>query len=101
MDADYENLLADFNLVFTWLFIYELAMKVLAIGIGKYCADKMNYIDGTVVLLSIVEMLIELVADDEGGGSLKDLSALRILRAFRVFRIGRLLRALESMQTII
>lgn len=32
-----------------------MAVKLLAIGVRKYCADKMNWIDGSVVLLSIFE----------------------------------------------
>ena len=103
MTEELKTMLADFNEIFTWLFIYELGSKVLAVGIAKYCADKMNYIDGSVVLLSIIEMVIEaILSGGEGGeGNLQQFKALRILRAFRVFRIGRLLRALESMQTII
>ena len=77
-----------------------MSSKLLAIGIGKYCADKMNYIDGSVVLLSVFEMIADEVMS-EGGGSLQQFKALRMLRTFRVFRIARLLRALESMQTII
>jgi len=94
-------LLNDFNVVFTWLFIYEMGSKLLAIGVGKYCADKMNYIDGSVVLLSVVEMVADLILAGDGGSNLAQFKALRMLRTFRVFRIARLLRALESMQTII
>ena len=101
MPESLKALLAEFNEIFTWLFIYELVSKLLAIGIAKYCSDKMNYIDGSVVLLSIIEMVIDLILSGEGDGNLQQFKALRILRAFRVFRIARLLRALESMQTII
>jgi len=59
----------------------------------------MNYIDGSVVLLSIFEMVMEALMS--GGGGMSQFKALRLLRTFRVFRIARLLRALESMQTII
>lgn len=62
-------MLKEFNIVFTWLFIYEMGSKLIAIGIGKYVADKMNYIDGTVVILSIVEIIIE-AALSGGGGNL-------------------------------
>jgi len=78
-----------------------MGSKLLAIGVGKYIGDKMNYIDGTVVILSVVEMVIDAVLSGDGAESISNFESLKILRAFRVFRIGRLLRALESMQTII
>ena len=97
--TDILNLANDY---FTWIFIVEMGFKLLALGFGKYIADKMNWLDGGVVLLSIVEMVA--VAVLEGGGAGLGLSAfktVRMLRTFRVFRIMRLLRGLESMQTII
>lgn len=43
---------------FTWIFIFEMSSKLLAIGIQKYLADKMNWLDGGVVMLSIVEIVL-------------------------------------------
>ena len=77
-----------------------MGSKLIAVGVGKYCADKMNYIDGSVVMLSVIEMVIDAILSGEGG-NLSQFKPLRILRTFRVFRIARLLRAMESMQTII
>jgi len=70
MDDETAKMLDDFNVVFTWLFIYEMGSKLLAIGVPKYCGDKMNYIDGSVVLLSVFEMIADSVMS-EGGGSLQ------------------------------
>mmetsp|Transcript_20713 Transcript_20713/g.31752 ORF Transcript_20713/g.31752 Transcript_20713/m.31752 type:complete len:131 (-) Transcript_20713:3441-3833(-) len=52
-----------FNNWFTWIFIYEMISKLLAIGFAKYSADKMNYLDGGVVLLSVFEMVVEAVLE--------------------------------------
>jgi len=46
-----------FNTVFTYIFIYEMGTKIIAIGIKKYVDDKMNWLDGSVVLLSIFEII--------------------------------------------
>ena len=46
------------NAFFTWVFIIEMGIKLFAIGPGKYCMESMNIIDGSVVLLSIVELSI-------------------------------------------
>lgn len=89
------------NNYFTWIFIFEMFCKLLAIGIGKYCSDKMNYLDGSVVMLSIFELVSQALINDQQGLGLSAFKTVRMLRTFRVFRIARLLRALESMQTIL
>lgn len=43
---------------FTWIFIVEMSMKLLAIGPKKYIGDKMNWLDGAVVSISIIEMIM-------------------------------------------
>jgi len=103
IDAEVLDLLNVFNTYFTWIFIFEMFSKILAVGIGKYAADKMNYLDGSVVMLSIFEMVSEAILSGQSGEglSLSAFKTVRMLRTFRVFRIARLLRALESMQTII
>jgi hypothetical protein len=91
--------LDDSNEYFTWIFILEMTFKITGIGIAKYCADKMNYLDGFVVILSIFEMVTSAILQGEDLG-LDAFKTIRMLRTFRVFRIARLLKALESMKTI-
>lgn len=90
------------NLYFTWIFIVEMSLRLIAIGVGKYAAERMNLIDGFVVTLSILEMAMEAIlastATDGEAPNLKSFRALRTLRTFRVFRIARLLRMMKSMQ---
>jgi hypothetical protein len=71
-------------------------LKILAIGVVKYLRDKLNYMDGTIVILSLVELIFL-----SGKGALKALRSVRIIRAFRVLRVARLLRGLKSMMNII
>lgn len=87
------------NSVFTWIFIIEMFIKINAIGPKKYLKDKMNWLDGFVVSLSIFEMLMALFSGS--GGNLSAFKTIRIFRTFRVLRVVRLLRALHSMQVII
>ena len=47
------------NEVFTYIFIFEMGIKLLAIGPKKYAASKWNLLDGGVVILSIIELIIE------------------------------------------
>jgi hypothetical protein len=84
---------------FTWIFIVEMVIKLMAIGIYKYLSDKMNWLDGGIVSLSIFEMVLTAVSGS--GGNLSAFKTIRVLRTLRVLRIVRLLRSLQSMQVII
>jgi hypothetical protein len=91
ISSELEDILITLNSYFTNIFIFELTVKLLALGIKKYCADKMNYLDGFVVLISIFELIFTAVTS--GGGN-SAFSTIRVLRTLRVFRIARLLRSL-------
>jgi hypothetical protein len=98
--------LNDFNFYFTIIFIIEMGIKLLGLGVIsekffiillEYMSDKMNYLDGSVVLLSIVELAFL----GGGGGAVSAFRTVRIFRTFRVLRVARLLRSMQSMQVII
>jgi hypothetical protein len=96
ISAEDEALLTEMNNYFTYIFITEMALKLIGLGPLGYIRDKMNYLDGTVVMLSIFEL-----AFLSGNGALSAFKAVRIMRTFRVLRVARLLKSLQSMQTII
>ena len=52
-------ILSQMNEVFTYIFIFEMGMKLFAIGPKKYSASKWNLLDGGVVILSIMELIFE------------------------------------------
>ena len=91
-----EATLTVMNSYFTYIFISELGLKLIGLGPIGYLKDKMNYLDATVVLLSIVEL-----AFLSGGGALSAFKSVRIMRTFRVLRVARLLKSMKSMQIII
>lgn len=76
-----------------------MSFKLLAIGGKKYVQDKMNWLDGTVVMISVFEMVLTAIVGS--GGNLKAFQTVRVFRTFRVLRVARLLRAMKSMQVII
>jgi hypothetical protein len=90
-----ELTLTQMNFYFTVIFICEMGLKLIGLGPINYLSDKMNYLDGMVVLLSIFEL-----AFLSGGGALSAFRAVRIMRTFRVLRVARLLKSMQSMQTI-
>ncbi|CDW83739.1 cation channel family protein [Stylonychia lemnae] len=93
---DLTDILSVCNTLFTIIFAVEMFLKILAVGIVKYLRDKLNYMDGAIVILSLVELVFM-----GGKGSLKALRSIRIIRTFRVLRVARLLRGLKSMMNII
>ena len=92
-----KEILATFNFVFTIIFCAEMIFKLAGLGMKRYLRDKMNYLDGAIVILS----LIELAFFSDGSSSLSAFRTVRIFRTFRVLRVARLLRTLHSMQIII
>ena len=59
IDEESEQFLGKANAWFTYIFIYEMGHKLLAIGPKKYAASKWNLLDGGIVILSIIEVVIE------------------------------------------
>ncbi|XRB04885.1 voltage-dependent calcium channel L type [Pycnococcus provasolii] len=70
--------------VFTTIFALEMIIKLAAIGIarhpGSYCADPWNFLDGFIVVLSIVSMPLESL----NLGWVRAVRTIRVLRPLRV-----------------
>jgi voltage-dependent calcium channel L type alpha-1D len=82
---------------FTYTFIVEFALKLLAFGMllhpGSYMRNNWNLLDGLIVITSI----IELSAPSDGG----NMGSLRALRALRALRPLRLVSRFEGLQIVI
>ena len=96
IDAKTSYVLQELNLFFTLIFFAEMILKIVANGIMKYLNDPMNYMDGTIVMLSMVELIFL-----SGNGALSAFRSVRMFRTLRVLRVARLLRGLKSMMNII
>ena len=88
ISPDAAGILEDFNEILTWVFIVEMAIKNLGHGIKGYVKDSFNIFDGTVVLISVFEMLMAAIVDG-GMGSGGAVSSLRAVRLLRVFKLAR------------
>ncbi|CAI2364628.1 unnamed protein product [Moneuplotes crassus] len=97
IDPEVERNFNNINTFFTIVFCIEMVLKILGLGINNYLRETMNYVDGAVVILSIVELAFL----SNSGGSLSAFRTVRIFRTFRVLRVARLLRSMQSMQVII
>ena len=97
MSDSYEARLEGCASVITWLFICEMSVKLLGLGCAGYWADGWNVLDGSIVTVSIVEMVATVLT----AGSGVKLSFLRILRMLRVLRVLRLMRQWNGLYKII
>ncbi len=45
-----------------------MCIKLMAIGVKKYCSEGMNLIDGGVVILSLIELTLTAAGTSSGAG---------------------------------
>ncbi|XP_074521311.1 sodium channel protein type 4 subunit alpha B-like [Halichoeres trimaculatus] len=80
MTESFESMLAVSNLVFMFIYLVELLLKVLAMDPYGYFKVSWNIFDSSIVVFSVLEM------------GLADVSGLGILRGLRLLRVFRLAR---------
>ena len=85
------------NLSFTIIFTIEMGIKLLAYGPITYVNDPMNVFDGSIVIISLVELIFL----SGGAKAVSAFRSVRIFRTFRVLRVTKLLRSLAFMKVII
>jgi hypothetical protein len=96
------NILTNFNTFFTIVFWASYTLSLWGYG-WSFLRSYFNIFDGVVVILSLVELTINLTQDNgqNGGSAISAFRALRILRVFRVLRVTRILRSLKFITVII
>lgn len=85
------------NLTFTIIFTVEMGLKLMGYGVLGYLRDPMNVFDGSIVIISLVEIFFL----QGGAKAVSAFRSVRIFRTFRVLRVTKLLRALAFMKVII
>lgn len=90
MDETFAKVLEYCNLVFTVVFIMEMILKLIAFGIKEYCKNKWNLFDGTIVILSVLDMVLTYSGAISGAG-------LSVLRTFRLLRVLKLAQSWKTM----
>ena len=97
MPRDFAAALEQGATFITWMFIGEMAIKLMGLGCSGYWSDGWNVLDGSIVIMSIVEMVFTALT----AGSGVKLSFLRVLRILRVMRILRLMRSWRGLYRIV
>ena len=86
ISTESQDALTQINVIFTFIFVFEMSAKLLAYPPSKYFRDIMNYFDLSVVVLSLIEVYLL------SNSAKSAISAFRAARIFRVFRMLRILR---------
>ena len=97
MSATYEAKLERWSSAITWMFILEMAAKLGGFGCTAYWEDRWNRLDGSIVIMSMVEMGLSALFEASG----VKLSFLRVLRILRVVRVLRLMRSWRGLHKIV
>jgi len=94
IDQKTADIMEVFNMSFTVFFTIEAIIKILGLGIKGYLSDSWNVFDAIIVVVSDVELVIQLSTNGDAGGT-------SALRAFRLLRVLRLLGQFESLRIIL
>jgi hypothetical protein len=96
IEPDMEDALDQLNFSFTVIFAAEMALKLIGLGPKRYSKDYMNLLDGSVVVLSLMELVLL-----DSNSPLTVFRTVRIFRTFRVLRVARLFRYMRVLGRII
>ena len=87
------------NDVCTAIFVVEVLLKFIALGVSNYLSEGWNVFDSLVVTAAVVEKLLQVVAAGHVKGSF--LRLVRLARAARVLRTLRMIKASRSIQSLL
>jgi len=101
--------------IYTFLFTFELLLRILAFGLGIFCGEDWMWmlLDFLVVSTSVFEFIIEVMVQNETTAQASDgentnvftnmrlLRILRVAKITRAFRIVRLVRFIRSLRTLL
>ncbi|XP_062956905.1 voltage-dependent T-type calcium channel subunit alpha-1H isoform X2 [Cynocephalus volans] len=87
------------NYVFTIVFIFEAALKLVAFGFRRFFKDRWNQLDLAIVLLSIMGITLEEI---EMNAALPiNPTIIRIMRVLRIARVLKLLKMATGMRALL
>lgn len=74
------------NLVISFLFLIEMIIKLVRLGVKEYSRDKFNLFDAFIVCISMVDVTVFIVVGEGSGGALTAFRAIRVMRVFKLSR---------------
>ncbi|CDW88224.1 voltage-gated ion channel superfamily [Stylonychia lemnae] len=77
------------NLSFFGIFFFEMIIKFLGLGFKHYLRDKFNVFDGSIVILSVADVIINYTINKNASTSNGAISAFRAFRLLRIFKLAK------------
>lgn len=97
--AAYTEVLKIINETFTFIFLGEMVLKLIALGLVQYSQSRWNLFDCFIVITSMITLALDYMGSTSAIGL--DPSTFRIFRIFRVLRIFRLVRRAKGLKQLI
>ncbi|CAF4598355.1 unnamed protein product [Rotaria sp. Silwood1] len=98
MPSNLDKFLEYCNYVFTFVFLIEFILKIIALGPSHYFKDKWNQLDSFIVLLSIVSIVMEQISSEHilpiNPTIIRGIRVLRIARVLKLLKVAKGVRAL-------
>jgi len=95
--ATIRSVITGANYIFLGIYIVEMLLKWLGLGLKQYFKDPWNQFDFTLVALSVLDTVLVQV----GGDFEFPAAVIRVLRLFRVVRILRIFKTAKSLRAIL
>lgn len=83
-----------YNDIFTFIFIGDMVVKLIGLGLRDYFADAFNKFDFLIIMFSLLEIIVGMLKVNLSGGAISALRALRLLRVFKLARSWKSFREL-------
>ena len=87
IDTQTERMIEFFNTMFYVVFLLEMILKFLGIGIKLYFKDKANGFDFFVIIVSTLDLALSVLGSTVSGS--EAIQALRVFRLLRVFKLAK------------
>ena len=73
------------NYGFTAIFLIEMILKIIALGLKNYLLDRFNFFDCIIVIISLIDFVVEISSENE----VKILKIFKVLRLLRAIKIAK------------
>ena len=78
------------NFIFYLIFIGEMIIKMLGLGLKIYFKDHANVFDFIVIIFSTIDFFLQLFSGGVDANKIKALQAMRVFRLLRVFKLAKI-----------
>ena len=86
LSNDEQKKLNSINDIFTFCFLFELIIKIMALGVIEYFSDISNHLDIIVVICGLIDIEISTYFKDTKSNAIKSIKIFRVLRILRLFK---------------